>query len=407
MTDEQQPPPLPQPARLPGPPPLPTPPPLPDPGALQDPAQIQRTEQTRTYPCPQCGANLFYDPGHDQLLCRSCRHAEAITAPQGTVRKRDLRTAMQELAARVAADGQQGPQSLTREVVCQNCGGRTSFNGTLTTTKCPYCATPIQRNDLQKAPERLPIDGVLPFQVDEQTAHDNVKKWINSRWFAPREFKTYRQVGSFTSIYLSYFTYDAQTVTDYTGQRGENYTVTVGEGDNRHTEVRTRWWPTSGTVANTFQDVLEPANTGLDHKKIVALDPWPIPAARPYSPQYVAGHLSRTYDEDAQDRFAHGAKQQMDREIDHTIRRDIGGDEQRVGSVRTTFQTLAFAQLLLPVWLLTVTFEGKPFQVFINGVTGEVQGRRPWSKIKITAAVIAAIIVIAIVVVLVKVTKGN
>jgi len=396
-----------QPARLPEPPPLPTPPPLPDPGALQDPAQIQRSEQTRTYPCPQCGANLCYDPGHDQLLCRSCGHGEVITAPQGTVRKRDLRTAMQELAARIAAEGRQGPQSLTREVVCQNCGGRTSFNGTLTATRCPYCATPIQRNDLQKAPERLPIDGVLPFQIDEQTAHDNVTKWINSRWFAPREFKTYRQVGSFTSIYLSYFTYDAQTVTDYTGQRGEHYTVTVGEGDNRHTEVRTRWWPASGTVANTFQDVLEPANTGLDHKKIAALDPWPVPAARPYSPQYVAGHLSRTYDEDAQDRFTNGAKQQMDQEIDHTVRRDIGGDEQRVGNVRTTFQMLTFAQLLLPVWLLTVTFEGKPFQVFINGVTGEVQGRRPWSRIKIAAAVIAALIVIAIVVVLLKVTKGS
>ncbi|MBB2890367.1 hypothetical protein [Flexivirga oryzae] len=407
MTDEtrddhqQQPPPLPT------PPPLPQPTRLPDPGALQDPAQIQHSEQTRTYPCPQCGANLFYDPGHDQLLCRSCGHGEVITAPQGNVHKRDLRAAMHELAARVAADGQQGPQSLTREVVCQNCGGRTSFNGTLTATRCPYCATPIQRNDLQKAPERLPIDGVLPFQIDERAARENVEKWINSRWFAPREFKTYRQVGSFTSIYLSYFTYDAQTVTDYTGQRGEHYTVEVGEGDNRHTETRTRWWPTSGTVSNSFQDVLEPANTGLDHKKVVALEPWPIPAARPYSPQYVAGHLSRTYDEDAQDRFEGGAKQQMDQEINQTVRRDIGGDEQRVGNVHTTFNTLTFAQLLLPVWLLTVTFEGKPFQVFINGVTGEVQGRRPWSKVKITAAVIAAIIVIAIVIVVVTLVKGS
>lgn len=397
MTDDQQPPPLPTPP--------PQPPTLPDPGALEDPAQLQVTEQTRTYPCPQCGANLAYDPGHDQLLCLSCGHGEALTTPQGPVAKRDLRKAMQELAQRVAADGTQGPQSLTREVVCQNCGGRTSFTGTLTATRCPYCATPIQRNDLQQAPERLPIDGVLPFQIDEQTAHANVMKWINSRWFAPREFKTYRQVGSFTSIYLSYFSYDAQTVTDYTGQRGEHYTVTVGSGKDQHTEVRTRWWPVSGQVANSFHDVLEPANTGLDERKIVALDPWPIPTARPYSPQYVAGHLSRTYDEDAQDRFEGGARRQIDTEIDSTIRRDIGGDEQRVGHVSTSYLSLTFAQLLLPVWLLTVTFEGKPFQVFINGVTGEVQGRRPWSKVKITAAVIAALIVIAIVVVVVLLTR--
>lgn len=403
--DRSKPPPLPD-ARPPDtPPPLPQPARLPDPGALPDPAQLQASEKTRTYPCPQCGANLFYDPGHDRLLCRSCGHSEALTAPQGTVSKRDLAGAMRDLARRVDASERGQRPSLTREVVCQNCGGRTSFEGTLTATKCPYCATPIQRNDLQRAPERLPIDGVLPFGVDERTAHDNVEKWINSRWFAPREFKTYRQVGSFTSIYLSYFSYDAQTVTDYTGQRGEHYTVTVGEGDNRHTEVRTRWWPVSGRVSNTFRDVLEPANTGLDHKKIVELEPWPVPAARPYSPQYVAGHLSRTYDEDAGQRFERGARGQMDDVVRRTIRDDIGGDEQRVQRVDTTFNVLTFAQLLLPVWLMTVTFEGRPFQVFINGVTGEVQGRRPWSKVKIAAAIIAAMIVVAIVVVVVRLTR--
>jgi DNA-directed RNA polymerase subunit RPC12/RpoP len=360
------------------------------------------TEQTRTYPCSQCGANLVYDPGHDQLLCLSCGHGEVLSTPKGTVSKQDLGEAMRQLSQRIASTQQGPPATLTREVVCQNCGGRTSFDGTLTATRCPFCATPIQRDDLQAAPARLPIDGVLPFGVDEETARANVNKWINGRWFAPREFKTYREVGSFTSIYLTYFAYDAQTVTDYTGQRGENYTVEVGSGDNRRTETRTNWWPVSGQVRNTFQDVIEPANTGLDRKKIVALDPWPIPAAQPYSPQYVAGHLARTYDEDAQQRFDNGAREQLDDEIRETIRRDIGGDEQRVGTVNTTYQMLTFAQVLLPVWLLTVTFEGMPFQVFINGVTGEVQGRRPWSRAKITAAVVAAIIVVAIVVVVVR-----
>jgi len=55
--------------------------------------------------------------------------------------------------------------------------------------------------------------------------------------------------------------------------------------------------------------------------------------------------------------------------------------------------------------LLTVIFEAKPFQVFINGMTGEVQGQRPWSKVKIAAAVVAAIIVIVIVLVIYGSTK--
>ena len=45
-------------------------------------------------------------------------------------------------------------------------------------------------------------------------------------------------------------------------------------------------------------------------------------------------------------------------------------------------------------------YSGRPFQVFINGVTGEVQGQRPWSKVKIALAVLAAIIVLIVILVL-------
>ena len=48
---------------------------------------------------------------------------------------------------------------------------------------------------------------------------------------------------------------------------------------------------------------------------------------------------------------------------------------------------MTYKHLLLPIWLLTVIYEQKPFQVYINGVTGEVHGARPYSKVKILAAV--------------------
>ena len=56
--------------------------------------------------------------------------------------------------------------------------------------------------------------------------------------------------------------------------------------------------------------------------------------------------------------------------------------------------------LLLPIWLLTISYGGKPFQTFINGATGEVHGDYPWSKVKIAAMVIAALVVIAVLVAL-------
>lgn len=349
---------------------------------------------------------LGFDPETQGLRCASCGTVVPLSgevARIAPVAKRDLTQAMNDLARLV----EQAPTTLEREVVCQSCGGRTLFTGSFTAVRCPYCNTPIQRDDVQAAKTRFKIDGVLPFQVPEKRAREEIDQWINGRWFAPNEFKKYRELGSFTSIYLAYFDYDAETHTRYTGQRGQNYYVTVGSGDNQRTEMRTNWYPASGVVGNQFADVTGLANTGLDPAKVQELEPWPMELARPYSPEYVAGHLSRTYDTDAGQVFHESVRPRMESIIESTVRQDIGGDQQRISSMDVSWPSLTFSQLALPVWMLTVTYRTRPFQVFINGVTGEVQGQRPYSAVKITAAIIAGIIVIVGIFLLYQMLSGN
>jgi predicted RNA-binding Zn-ribbon protein involved in translation (DUF1610 family) len=383
---------------MPGAPAMPAPPPIPAPGPT-DRALHHVTEQTRTYPCANCGGQLQFDVATQMLKCPDCGTTrEIVEAPGRVVAEQDFQSALASLRASAAAPG--GPQ-LTgeKEVVCQSCGGHTTFTGTLTSTRCPYCATPIQRDDVQDAPSRLPIDGVVPFRIDQPTARASLEKWVSGRWFAPSEFKTYKQTGSFASVYAAYFTYDADTVTRYQGRRGDEYTVTVGSGDNEHTETRVNWTSVSGQVEDVFDDMCVLANDGFDHAKVTALEPWPTDQAKPFSAEYVAGHLCRTYDHDVEACFGE-ANQRMDRQIEQTVKRDIGGDRQQINQKETAFQSLTYKHLLLPIWLLTVIYAGKPFQVFINGVTGEVQGERPWSTVKIAAATVVALIVVAVLVVL-------
>lgn len=358
-------------------------------------ALLHQTERTRTYPCVQCGGALVFGIGEQQLKCPNCGNLEPIIEDAGReVVEQDFRGAMAAIHRGAFAHTSEivGGPDAEKEVVCQSCGGHTTFRGTLTAVRCPYCATPIQRDDIHDAPSRLAVDGVLPFAVDEKTANEVIDKWINSRWFAPNEFKKYSTTGSFTSIYAAYFTYDAETTTQYRGQRGDNYTVTVGSGENRRTEVRTRWRHRSGTVRDSFDDVPILANTGFEEKHIRELEPWPTQSAKPFSAEYIAGHLCRTYDDDVEECFR-PAKQRIEAGIRETVRRDIGGDHQRISSMSVHYQTLTFKHLLLPIWLLTVMYQQRPFQVFINGVTGEVQGQRPYSVVKIALAVIAALIV--------------
>ncbi len=378
------------------------PPPLPpdasSPPETRDRAVLHSTEQTRTYPCASCGGELHFDPKLQKLSCDHCGSVYELTADTAALAvEQDLRTAIAALQASRA----QGLQSLVvqeKEVVCQNCGGHSTFSGSLTAERCPYCATPIQRDDVHTAPERLAVDGVVPFQIDDKTATAAIEQWINSRRFAPTEFKTYNRTGSFTSVYMAYFTYDADTQTQYSGRRGDDYTVSVGSGEDRRTETRTDWRPASGVVSNSFDDVTVFANDGFDSKRIATLEPWPTNTAKPYSPEYVAGHLCRTYDHDVEQCLVQ-ATATMEQGIDQTIRQDIGGDHQEIHSRNINWYKMTYKHLLLPIWLLTVIYQEKPFQVYINGVTGEVQGARPWSKVKIIiAAAVVLVILIALVV---------
>jgi predicted RNA-binding Zn-ribbon protein involved in translation (DUF1610 family) len=348
---------------------------------------------TGTYPCTACGGQMVFDIEHQKLRCPSCGNTQDIAAPRGSG---DVENDLRATLAGLAAERTTEPQQLgDKEVVCRSCGGRTTFTGTLTSTRCPYCATPVQRDDVHDAPDRLPVDGVVPFAVDEDTARAAVEHWINRRRFAPREFKKYKQTGAFTSVYAAYFTYDAEADTRYVGERGEHYTVTVGSGKNQRTETRTRWYGAAGRVQNQFDDVCVLANEGFDSGRIQALEPWPTAEAAAFATEYLAGHLARTYDRDVEQCFV-DARAQMEDVIDDSVRRDIGGDVQRVHQKDTSWSSLTFRHLLMPIWLLTVIYAGKPFQVFVNGTTGETQGQRPYSTAKIAAAVIAAAIVLII-----------
>ena len=74
--------------------------------------------------------------------------------------------------------------------------------------------------------------------------------------------------------------------------------------------------------------------------------------------------------------------------IEREVRRRIGGDDQRVHSIQTHFGALTYKHLLLPLYLLSYKYGGKSYQVVVNAATGEVQGERPYSWIKITLLVL-------------------
>ena len=357
----------------------------------------------RIFPCESCGSDLEFHIGEQAMKCPYCGHVKQIERRlEGELPEQDFHAMLEHIrqwreeaqAKKVNADPDAAEaESTHRELRCESCGGNVEFYGTLTSTFCPYCGSPMQLEKAHKSEEhRIPVDGVLPFQIDHNHAKQNLDYWVSSRWFAPNSFRKEGARGKFNGVYLSYFTFDSMTLTAYSGQRGEYYYVTVGTGKNQRTERRTRWYPASGNFQRFFDDVLVLANTGLRRDFMLALEPWPLLKVVTFDQQLLAGLMARTYDIELDNCFVDG-KQRIDAAIHAEVRQRIGGDTQVVSSVNSRYDAITYKHLLLPVWLLAYKYNNKTFQVFINAATGEVQGERPYSVWKILLTVLLAILV--------------
>lgn len=352
----------------------------------------------RVFPCESCGADLEFNIGEQSLKCPFCGHIKAIeTKADDVLTEQDFHATLERIREwreqarerKVDDDPEVAAAELThRELRCESCGGNVEFYGTLTSTLCPYCAAPVQLENAHKCQEhRIPVDGVLPFQIDKDHARRNLLQWVSSRWFAPNRFAKEGAEGRFNGVYLSFYTFDSMTFTAYSGQRGEHYYVTVGSGKDRRTEQRTRWYPASGSFQRFFDDVLVLANTGLRRDYMLALEPWPLLKVVPFNQAMLAGLMARTYDIELDDCFKEG-RERVDAAILSEVHQRIGGDTQIVNNVKSRYEAITYKHLLLPVWLMAYKFQNKTYQVFINAATGEVQGERPYSVWKILFAVI-------------------
>ncbi len=360
-----------------------------------DPLQVAEAHR---YPCAECGADLRFAPGQTRLRCDHCGHVQDIPADDAPAVRHK---ALGELDYQRALQGALPAAAMeeTRVTACPNCGAQVQFDGAAHATQCPFCATPVVSDT--GTHRQIKPQALVPFVLEMEQARGAMSAWLGRLWFAPNGLRDYARKGrALDGLYVPYWTYDADSRSRYTGQRGEHYyetrtvSVTVnGRSERRQEQVqKTRWYPASGTVARQFDDVLAMASTSLPQGYADGLEPWDLSALTAYRPDYLAGFGAEGYMVSLQD--GHGiARAKMDRVIEGDVRRDIGGDVQQISSVDTTLSDETFKHVLLPVWMAAYKYRGRTFRFIVNGQSGEVQGERPWSAWKIFFAVVLGLIV--------------
>lgn len=355
--------------------------------------KIEETEQNKLT-CKNCGAILSFKPGTTNLKCEYCGAENIIETSSEEIEELDY-----EQFINNQLENEERIEVVS--VKCETCGAQVSFPPNITADECPYCSSNIIIKN-GSANSVLKPKSLIPFVIEKRKADTLFRGWISKLWFAPSKLKERTSKGKINGVYIPYWTYDSNVSSSYTGQRGtyyyvnESYTTTEnGQTVTRTRQVRkTRWTMVSGIIHHFFNDVLIIASNSLPKKIANKLNTWNLSALTPFNEQFLSGFKSEAYQVDIKEGFEK-AKIIIDGEVDYLIRQDIGGDEQRVTFENTSYNDIKFKHILLPIWISSYKYKDKIYRFLINGQTGEVQGERPYSFMKIAFLVLSIIAVIA------------
>ncbi|MGB0863427.1 MAG: hypothetical protein ACPG19_06965 [Saprospiraceae bacterium] len=348
-------------------------------------------EKVLQLPCPSCGGKLRYSAEKEKIACQYCGYTEEIDKANDLIIEKPLDKGLSEAEFFE-------PEGEGKKVFdCDNCGSKFMIETTDVDITCTFCNS---HNVNIEAFEHQFIQptGIVPFKISQKEGFELFNKWIRQGFFHPRKLKTMAKIENLHGIYLPFFTYDANAVANWSGEAGYHYTETQSYTDsegNRQTRTvtRTRWKPRSGTFRHFFDDVLVVASNGLSQDEIENVYPFTLQNAVNYDPKLMLGWEAEVYSKTLRE-GAGVSENIMDASLRSMASHKLGGDTQRRLRVVSQKSDKTYKHLILPVWLATYIYKEKIYHFIINGQTGKVGGKKPYSWIKITLTVILAIIVI-------------
>jgi hypothetical protein len=348
------------------------------------------------YACAACGAQAEWNPSRQLLVCTFCGTSAPFSIDEaGAIAELDLVKALRELPP-----DSRGWAEDRRSVQCQSCKAVSVFDPKRVGQNCDFCGSPaLVSYEEIKAPIRP--QSLLPFKVSESDVRERIRGWYAGKWLAPNSLRRRAMVDRVSGIYIPYWTFDAHAVCPWQAEAGHYYYTSETYRDNQgRTQTRqvrhVRWEPASGEVRHFFDDEPVPGTHGVHPSLLKEVEPFPTAELVPYETAFLSGFVVEHYQVVLLEAAEH-SQAQMKQALRDMCAREVPGDTYRNLQIDPSFSGQTFKHVLVPVWLLTYVYGNKPWQVVVNGYTGEIAGEYPKSWWKIALLVLAIVIVLFIV----------
>lgn len=366
----------------------------------QSPTTSSAAGQAASYQCPNCTADMTFDAETQSLKCGHCGSTVAVAAQEG-----HQAIVEYDLDQGLARSAQRGLGAPVRTVKCQECAAAVSFTENVTSTACEFCGS-AQVLAQESNRNLIRPESVVPFKVDGGSAAASFKQWLGSLWFRPSDLQKRARVATMAGVYIPYWTFDAAVGSSWTAQAGyyyyetEYYTDRDEKGNTvqKTRQVRkVRWEPAWGSRNDVYDDVLVCASQGLPEDLATKLGTFDTGGLQPYDPGYLAGWKAEEYAVDLNGGWQRAVGIIESSQYERCAS-DIPGDTHRNLHVTNRFGNERFKHVLLPLWISAFRYNNKAYRFLVNGQTGEVVGKAPWSVFKIVMFILAILLVLGLII---------
>lgn len=275
---------------------------------------------------------------------------------------------------------------------------------------CPHCL----EGALEAQPARLrhePPELMLPFTHTPSGLVASLQRFTAGVWLAPDDFKPGLLQQRLVPLYWPMWLVDGQVSGAWQAEVGYDYQVkssqesyAAGGWHSRDVlETRVRWEPRLGQLERRYNN-LAVAALSEQPRLVAMIGHSPIEQAVTYDSDHFQGAGLRIPDLSPDEAWPQ-AQSAFERVAGSDCQQAAAGQHLRAYQVNARYTGMNWTQLLVPYYISYYTGDdGKRVPVYINGVTGQVGGRRlssprkglRWAGISLLLAVALFVLALAL-----------
>jgi len=331
------------------------------------------SQELLEYECPCCGGKIEFNSKIQKPQCPYCDTVFELDALKGydEALKKDTSDDMHWDAM---PDNEWNEEDGVAVYTCRSCAGEIVCDDTTAATACPYCGNPVVMTG--KLAGGLKPDWVIPFKLDKNAAKEGLKRHLQGKRLLPKVFRDENHIDEIKGVYVPFWLFDteADAAIRYRATRVRSWS------DSRYHYTETSHFALTREGRLGFANVPVDGSSKMANDLMESIEPYDFSEAVDFRTAYLSGYLADCYDVSAENSVER-ANQRIKASTEAAFAETTTGYTTVVPQhSNVKFRSGKVKYALLPVWLLTTSWNGQNYLFAMNGQTGKFVGNLPVDK---------------------------